>query len=51
MKDDTLNSLYIPNILIVDDIGANLKLLDDILRPEGYKTRLVPGGKLALLAA
>jgi signal transduction histidine kinase len=51
MKDDTLNSLYIPNILIVDDYGANLKLLDDILRPEGYKTRLIPGGKLALLAA
>ncbi|MEI6900346.1 MAG: ATP-binding protein [Bacteroidota bacterium] len=51
MKDDNLKSRYIPNILIVDDIVANLKLLDDILRPEGYKTRPVPGGMLALLAA
>ncbi|MCX6279974.1 MAG: hybrid sensor histidine kinase/response regulator [Bacteroidetes bacterium] len=42
---------HIPNILIVDDIGDNLRLLDDILKPEGYKTRLVPGGELALKAA
>jgi two-component system, sensor histidine kinase and response regulator len=41
----------IPNILIVDDIGANLKLLVDILKIEGYKTRPVPNGSLALLAA
>ena len=39
-----------PNILIADDIGANLKLLDDILKPERYKTRPVPGGALALFA-
>ena len=51
MKDDTRNSGDIPNILIVDDIGANLKLLDDILKTEGYKTRLVPEGARALLAA
>ncbi|MEI6437001.1 MAG: response regulator [Bacteroidota bacterium] len=42
---------HISNILIVDDIGGNLKLLDDILKPEGYKTRLVPGGELAIKAA
>jgi signal transduction histidine kinase len=51
MKENNLNSRYIPNILIVDDNGTNLKLLDDILIPEGYKTRLVPGGELALIAA
>ncbi|MCX6279972.1 MAG: response regulator [Bacteroidetes bacterium] len=51
MKDDALDGRYIPNILIVDDIGDNLKLLDDILEPEGYKTRPVPGGMLALNAA
>ncbi|MEI6900549.1 MAG: response regulator, partial [Bacteroidota bacterium] len=49
--DDNLKSRYIPNILIVDDIGDNLKLLDHILKPEGYKTRLVPGGELAIHAA
>ncbi|MEI6577748.1 MAG: response regulator, partial [Bacteroidota bacterium] len=51
MKDDTLNSSNFLNILIVDDIGDNLKLLDEILRPEGYKTRLVPNGPLAIKAA
>ena len=51
MKHNTLNSLYIPNILMVDDVGTNLKLLDGILHPEGYKTRPVPGGELALLAS
>ena len=50
MKDDSLNSRYIPNILIVDDIGANLKLLNDILKPEGYKIRLAPGGEFAMHA-
>ena len=42
---------HIPSILIVDDIGANLRLLYDILAPEGYNVRPVPGGKLALHAA
>ena len=51
MNEYTLNSQYIPNILIVDDIGANLKLLDKILKPEGYKIRLVPAGELAFHAA
>ena len=41
----------VPNILIVDDMGANLKLLDDILKPEGYYIRPVPDGKMALEAA
>jgi signal transduction histidine kinase len=40
-----------PNILIVDDIPANLKVLGDILKGEGYKVRPVPGGALALQVA
>jgi two-component system, sensor histidine kinase and response regulator len=42
---------YIPNILIVDDIPANLKVLGDILKEEGYKVRPVPNGMLALQVA
>jgi len=42
---------YIPNILIVDDIPANLKVLSDILKAEGYKVRPVPNGTLALQVA
>jgi two-component system, sensor histidine kinase and response regulator len=36
------------NILIVDDIPANLKVLGDILKNEGFRVRPVPSGKLAL---
>ncbi len=39
------------NILIVDDIPANLKILDGILKGDGYKVRPVPNGLLALQAA
>ena len=42
---------YIPNILIVDDVPANLRLLDHILRDKGYKVRPVPNGTLALQVA
>jgi two-component system sensor histidine kinase/response regulator len=48
MKSNNHQNKNIPNILIVDDIGANLKLLDEILKSEGYKTRPVPNGRLAL---
>jgi two-component system, sensor histidine kinase and response regulator len=41
----------IPNILIVDDIPANLKVLSDMLKEEGYKVRPVPNGMLALQVA
>ncbi len=51
MKNQIESDTYIPNILIVDDVPANLKLLSDILKCEGYKTRPVPSGELALLAA
>jgi len=41
----------IPQILIVDDIPANLKVLSEMLKEEGYKVRPVPNGKLALQVA
>jgi len=42
---------YIPDILIVDDIPANLVLLGHILKNIGYKVRPVPSGELALKVA
>jgi two-component system, NtrC family, sensor kinase len=36
------------NILIVDDVPANLHLLAQILSKQGYKTRTAPDGQLAL---
>jgi signal transduction histidine kinase len=52
MNDRHVTSiLNIPNILIVDDIPANLKVLGDILKGEGYKVRPVPSGALALQVA
>lgn len=39
------------NILIVDDVSANLKLLADILKSEDYKVRPVNSGALALQVA
>jgi signal transduction histidine kinase len=39
------------NILIVDDIPANLQVLGAILKHEGYKVRPVPSGVLALQVA
>lgn len=41
----------LPDILVVDDTLANLRLLTDILRDAGYKLRLARSGKLALQAA
>jgi two-component system, sensor histidine kinase and response regulator len=38
------------NILIVDDIPANLKVLSAILEAEGFIVRPVPNGRLALQA-
>ncbi|MBF0224860.1 MAG: response regulator [Desulfobacterales bacterium] len=40
-----------PNILIVDDTPANLTVLGDMLKYEGFQVRPVPNGKLALRAA
>ncbi|MFZ4398719.1 MAG: response regulator [Bacteroidales bacterium] len=40
-----------PNILIVDDIPDNLRVLGDMLKGEGYKVRPVLNGTLALQVA
>ena len=37
------------NILVVDDVSANLQVLTGMLKDRGYKARPVPNGKLALL--
>lgn len=47
MSDDK----YISNILIVDDIPDNLRVLGGILKEEGYKIRPVLNGELALQVA
>jgi putative two-component system response regulator len=39
------------NIIVVDDQPANLKLMEDMLRQEGYAVRSFPRGRLALAAA
>ena len=49
-KDDEIIS-EIPDILIVDDVPDNLKILGFILKREGYKVRPVPNGMLALQVA
>jgi two-component system sensor histidine kinase/response regulator len=51
MNNYTITAQNIPNILIVDDVHANLKVLGDILKEEGYKVRPVPSGILALQVA
>ena len=40
-----------PRIMVVDDTPANLRLLDELLRQQGYQVRLFPRGALALKAA
>jgi CheY-like chemotaxis protein len=39
------------SILVVDDTPANLNLLTEILSKQGYKVRLAPSGKLAIMSA
>ncbi|MCX5819655.1 MAG: response regulator [Deltaproteobacteria bacterium] len=38
------------NILVVDDVPANLTLLTGILKEKGHRVRPVPSGKLAIMA-
>jgi CheY-like chemotaxis protein len=38
------------NILVVDDVPANLILLTGMLKEKGYRVRPVPNGKMALKA-
>jgi DNA-binding response OmpR family regulator len=40
----------VANIMVVDDEPANLKLLEEVLRLEGYGVRSFPLGRLALAA-
>jgi len=40
-----------PQVLIVDDTPDNLKILWDVLEPEGYKILAAPNGKTALRIA
>ena len=47
MKGETMTG----RIMVVDDNPANLKLLDDMLRKEGYDVRSFPLGRLAISAA
>lgn len=51
MKSKPELKQFIPNILIVDDAPANLKILNDILDAEGYKVRPVLSGTMALQVA
>ncbi|MFZ0312684.1 MAG: EAL domain-containing protein [Candidatus Korobacteraceae bacterium] len=39
------------NVMVVDDQPANLKLLEDMLKNQGYAIRSFPRGQLALAAA
>ena len=36
------------DILIIDDILPNLRLLSNMLKEKGYKVRAVPSGEMAL---
>jgi signal transduction histidine kinase len=40
-----------PNIIVVDDTPANLRLLTEMLKEKGYRVRPAPSGELALRAA
>ena len=51
MKNEIFSETGTPYILIVDDIGANLKLLSQILKDEGYSVRPVTSGEMALKVA
>lgn len=51
MDNHSFNNQPIPNILIVDDVPANLQVLGDILEGEGYKVRPVLNGPMALQVA
>jgi signal transduction histidine kinase len=51
MDNENRTDQYIPNILIVDDVPDNLKVLSGILKDNGYKIRPVLNGQLALEVA
>ena len=39
------------NVLVVDDFPANIKILCDVLEPEGYNILIASNGKAALRIA
>ncbi len=47
----TTRNTHPPNIMVVDDTPANLKLLEDMLKARGYQVCSYPCGRLALAAA
>jgi signal transduction histidine kinase len=51
MDNENSADQNIPNILIVDDVPDNLKVLSGILKESGYKIRPVLNGQLALEVA
>ena len=51
MKNENVSNSENPYILVVDDIGANLKLLGNILNGGGYHIRPVTDGEMALKVA
>mgnify|MGYP001239140853 CR=1 FL=1 len=51
MNRDVTTGQRPPSILIVDDVAANLQVLTGMLDDQGYLTRPVTNGKMALLAA
>ncbi len=50
MMNASTEGLVRDSILVVDDLPANLTLLTDMLKENGYHVRPVPSGKLALKA-
>ncbi len=48
MKTKSKTEPYNADILVVDDVPANLTLLAGMLKEKGYRVRPVPSGKLAL---
>lgn len=51
MTEEIIVNQDVPNIIIVDDVPANLKILGNILKFEGYKVRPVTNGAMALKVA
>lgn len=45
-----MSESFIADIVVIDDMVANLQLLSDMLRREGYKVRPVTSGRLGLQA-
>jgi len=50
MKNTNKTDVIPGNILVVDDVPANLTLLAGMLKEKGHRVRPVPSGKLALKA-